>query len=106
MGTPHAGSGSAQWAERLARSIGLVKQTDTGVLRVLESDSEVLARIKDDFHNMVRRKLIEQRSEIRITCCYEELPVFGQHEVSESHAICPPKGDGPKTPTKIVPIIP
>ena len=96
MGTPHAGSGFAQRAEKLARFIGLVKQTDTEILRVLKSDSEVLARIKDDFHNMIRRRISEQQPEIRITCCYEELPIFGEHEVSESQATCPHKGDSPQ----------
>ncbi|OCL10855.1 hypothetical protein AOQ84DRAFT_362043 [Glonium stellatum] len=53
LGTPYHGSGLDMWAELLARYIGLIKQTNPQILRVLKSDSEVLVRIQDSFHVMV-----------------------------------------------------
>ena len=75
LGTPHYGSGLAQWAERLAKAIGLLKQTNPQILAVLESDSEVLARIQDSFHVMVRSRAQDGLPPIEITCFFEELPL-------------------------------
>ena len=77
LGTPHHGSGLAQWAERLAKTIGVLKQTNPHILEVLESDSEVLARVQDGFHTMVRSRNLERLQPIEITCFYEELPLVG-----------------------------
>ncbi|KAI9856827.1 MAG: hypothetical protein M1813_008764, partial [Trichoglossum hirsutum] len=78
LGTPHHGSGLARWAEMLAKSIGLIKQTNPQILQVLQSDSEVLARIQDSFHVMVRvRNQQGIRPPIEITCLFEELPLPG-----------------------------
>lgn len=77
LGTPHHGSGLAQWAESLARAIGLLKQTNSEILAVLKSDSEVLARIQDSFHTMIRSRDQEGLSPIEITCFFEELPLLG-----------------------------
>ena len=85
LGTPHSGSGLAKWAEMLAKSIGLIKQTNPQILYVLNSDSEVLARIQTGFHNMVRACAESGGSQsIKITCFYEELPLPGLGEVSKS----------------------
>lgn len=67
----------------LAKSIGLIKQTNPQILDVLNSDSEVLARIQTGFHNMVRARA-ESGAPIKITCFYEELPLPGLGEVSKS----------------------
>ena len=75
LGTPHYGSGLAQWAERLAKAIGLLKQTNPQILAVLESNSEVLARIQDGFHAMVRSRAQDELPPIEITCFFEELPL-------------------------------
>ena len=56
LGTPHHGAGLAKWAEMLAMSVGLVKQTNPDILTVLKRDSEVLARIQDSFHTMIRAR--------------------------------------------------
>lgn len=77
LGTPHHGAGLAKWAEALARSIGLLKQTNPQILGVLESDSEVLARIQDSFHTMIRSRNNDGLRSIDITCFYEELPLPG-----------------------------
>lgn len=68
----------------LAKSIGLIKQTNPQILQVLKSDSEVLARIQDNFHVMVRARNQEGIRPIEITCFFEELPLPGVGFVSRS----------------------
>ncbi|KAJ4287135.1 hypothetical protein N0V88_007757 [Collariella sp. IMI 366227] len=77
LGTPHHGSGLARWAELLSRSIGVIKQTNTQIVEVLKRDSEVLARIQDGFHTMVKARSREGLPPIEISCFYEELPLQG-----------------------------
>ncbi|KAJ4263536.1 hypothetical protein NW762_006355 [Fusarium torreyae] len=77
LGTPHHGSGLARWAERLSRHIGLIKHTNPNILEVLRRESEVLARIQDSFHTMIKARATKDLSPIDITCFYEELPLPG-----------------------------
>ncbi|KAJ2981238.1 hypothetical protein NUW58_g6735 [Xylaria curta] len=77
LGTPHHGAGLAVWAERLSRYIGVVKQMNSKILEVLRADSEVLARVQDGFHTMVRARSQEGYQPIEISCFYEELPLQG-----------------------------
>jgi len=72
MGTPQHGSSFAPWAKGLAQAIGLIKQTNTEILRVLERDSETLARLKDGFFEMLRSR---SQAPIQLTFFYEELPL-------------------------------
>jgi protein SERAC1 len=83
LGTPHSGSALAKWAEHFAQSIGLIKQANLDIIRLLKSDSEVLARIQSDFHTMVRAKQNAQQNSLKIVCFYEELPIPGVGLVSE-----------------------
>ena len=82
LGTPHHGAGLARWAERLAKSIGTIKETNPKILGVLRQESEVLARIQDGFHTMIRARNQEGHPPINITCFYEELPLPGVGLVS------------------------
>jgi protein SERAC1 len=82
LGTPHHGSALAQWAEMLAKSLGLIKQTNPEIITVLKSDSEVLARIQDNFHTMIRARNLSGLQPIEITCFFEELPLPGIGVVS------------------------
>ncbi len=82
LSTPHHGAGLAKCAEMLAKSIGLLKQTNPQILAVLESDSEVLARIQDSFHTMIRSLHKDGLRPIEITCFFEELPLLGIGVVS------------------------
>ena len=82
LGTPHHGSGLAKWAEMVARFIGVLKQTNAQIVAVLESDSEVLARIQDSFHTLIRARAKDGLQPIEITCFYEELPLLGVDVVS------------------------
>ena len=59
----------------------LVQQTNPAILGVLKSDSEVLARIQTDFHNMSRARAKKSDPTIEVTCFYEELPLPGVGEV-------------------------
>ncbi|KAK8073299.1 hypothetical protein PG994_004198 [Apiospora phragmitis] len=81
LGTPHSGSGLATSAERLAKLIGLIKNTNAQNLGVLRRDSEVLSRIQDDFHTMLRSRACDGYPSINISCFYEELPLPGIGEV-------------------------
>jgi hypothetical protein len=88
LGTPHQGSSLAPWAEALAKSIGVLKQTNTKILAVLRKDSEVLARIQDSFHALVRDRSQYNPPSIEISCFYEELPVPGVGSVSDFQFWC------------------
>jgi hypothetical protein len=77
LGTPHHGSGLAHWAEALAQAIGVLKQTNAEILGVLKNESEVLERVQNSFHTMIRARSQEGLAPIKITCFYEELPLPG-----------------------------
>ena len=77
LGTPHHGSGLAHWAESLAKTIGLIKQTNSEILAVLRSESEILERVQGSFHTMIRSRAQDGLTPIEITCFYEELPLPG-----------------------------
>ncbi|OCL01598.1 hypothetical protein AOQ84DRAFT_401722 [Glonium stellatum] len=64
LGTPHHGAGFAKWAELLAKSIGLLKQTNPQIVAVLKNNSEVLARIQDGFHTIIRSRVVPSHSAI------------------------------------------
>ena len=83
MGTPHHGSSLARWGELLATSVGVLKQPNADVVRILRRESEVLARIQSDFHTMLRDRTNQGLPLINITCFYEELsvPVIGEVEL-------------------------
>jgi hypothetical protein len=75
MGTPHSGAGLASWAGAMVKSLGFVKQVNTELLKILEQDSEVLARIQEGFYTMIRARAKQGKEEISITCFFEELPL-------------------------------
>lgn len=71
LGTPHRGAeGLADVAEMIASLAGIVKHVNADILRVLKTDSEMLSRIQDDFHSILR-----QRHSVMVNCAFEELPV-------------------------------
>jgi protein SERAC1 len=82
LGTPHQGSGLAHWAEYIAKAIGVLKQTNSEILAVLKSDSEVLERVQGCFHTMIRSRSQDGLPSIEITCFFEELPLPGIGTVS------------------------
>lgn len=66
----------------MAKSIGFIKQTNSQIIEVLKSESEVLARIQTEFHTMLRARAKNGDQPIEITCFYEELPLPGIGTVS------------------------
>ncbi|KAH0536046.1 hypothetical protein FGG08_007053 [Glutinoglossum americanum] len=77
LGTPHRGAALADWAEILAKSIELIRHTNPHVISVLRKDSEVLSRIPNNFHTLIRSRNEDGLPPIKITCFYEELPLPG-----------------------------
>jgi hypothetical protein len=53
----------------------VLKQTNAQIVAVLESDSEVLARVQGSFHTLIRSRSKDERQSIEITCFFEELPL-------------------------------
>ncbi|KAI0861761.1 hypothetical protein F4860DRAFT_474984 [Xylaria cubensis] len=74
MGTPHTGSWIADWANIPARSLGVLKSTNTTLLEVLKTDSQLLQSIQSRFLSMVR-ELRENNRPFEVTCFFEELPL-------------------------------
>jgi hypothetical protein len=66
----------------LAVMISVLKQMNPQILEVLERESEVLARVQDEFHTMVKSRNQERLQQIEITCFFEELPLPGVGVVS------------------------
>ncbi|KAK3166744.1 hypothetical protein OEA41_009869 [Lepraria neglecta] len=75
MGTPHCGSGLAEWAVIGSKFLQYFRRVNQQTLEVLQRQSEVMARIRQDFHTMLRGWGQSQEGEIAIICFYEELPV-------------------------------
>ncbi|KAK5054034.1 hypothetical protein LTR84_001996 [Exophiala bonariae] len=89
IGTPHGGSWLATWAKLPATMLGFVKRTDLSLLSLLQSNSEVLSRIHDDFLSLLRRRASENTS-IEVACFYETLPMVGGSQiVDQSSATIP-----------------
>lgn len=80
IATPHGGSWLAKWAKTSANLLGVVKTADISLLSLLETDSEVLNRIHDDFLSMLIKRQTEHRS-INIACFYEVLPLRGRIKI-------------------------
>jgi hypothetical protein len=76
LGTPHKGAWIADWAKIPASAMGCLKSTNTKLLDILHTRSELLESIQIDFVHMVRQ-LREQGRSLEITCFFEELPTSG-----------------------------
>ena len=91
IGTPHSGSGLAHYAQLFSKHLGLIFPSNTDILDVLKTESEVLARIQSSFHTMIRARDQQALPPIRITCFFEELEVYPVGLVSKPdniYAIC------------------
>ncbi|OHE95862.1 hypothetical protein CORC01_08859 [Colletotrichum orchidophilum] len=62
LGTPHRGLNIPLWAQRLGKSVGVFKQTNTDILGVLNPESEILAEIQDNFHYIIESQITSGRS--------------------------------------------
>lgn len=81
MGTPHCGSGLAEWAVVGSKLLQCFRRLNQSNLKVLQQKSEVLARIRQDFHTMLRGWTRRKETEITLVCFYEELAVRAIGEV-------------------------
>jgi protein SERAC1 len=85
LGTPHSGVSLASVASKMARLVSPTTPHNTNlrILGVLEKDSEVLARIQDDFRGLLRaRNETEGKGRrLDITCFYEELEMPGLGDI-------------------------
>ena len=82
MGTPHCGSGLAELAVIGSKFLQYFRRVNHGTLEILQQKSEVMARIRQDFHTMLRDRDRSTDKEIAIICFYEELPVRAIGEVT------------------------
>ena len=74
LGTPHEGSDLSAWANIPAHGLGVLKSTNANLLSILQTSSEVLYRIQNDFLSMIR-DLQSQERQLKITCFWESLPM-------------------------------
>ncbi|KAL5884438.1 hypothetical protein ACKVWC_003410 [Pyricularia oryzae] len=74
MGTPHKGSWMADWAKMPASALGLIKSTNKSLLRILETDDQLLESIQARFLALVREQR-EAGRQLEVTCFFEELPL-------------------------------
>ena len=81
MGTPHCGSGLAEWAVVGSMFLQYFRRVNQQTLEALQQKSEVMARIRQDFHTMLRERDQSRENAIVIICFYEELPVRTVGEV-------------------------
>ena len=72
LGTPHRGSPQAGLGILAANVCkAMLQDTNTGILRSLEHDSEMLERIREAFERMMTREKVEAYSFV------EEIPTTG-----------------------------
>ncbi len=82
MGTPHCGSQLADWARVFTSVAKLVKRLNEPLITVLQPESEVLARIQQEFHTMIRARNEAGRPKMRMVCFFEDLDTPGVGAVS------------------------
>ena len=72
LSTPNHGADLAAWATFGATIAKAVKHANTDIVSVLKRGSEMLARVQDGFHTLLRLRN-KEGSEIKVTCFFEEL---------------------------------
>ena len=74
LGTPHHGADLAAWAKFGTTIAKIFKSANSDIVSVLQPGSEMLARVQEGFHGLLRLR-VKEGSEIAITCFFEELAV-------------------------------
>lgn len=74
LGTPHHGADLAAWAKFGTTIARIAKHANSEIVAVLRPGSEMLARIQDGFHGLLRLRR-DEGPEIALTCFFEELPL-------------------------------
>lgn len=90
MGTPHKGTWLADWGKIAVSAFGLVKSTNTSLLKVLQTDDQFLESLQYKYLEMVRFLETSNRP-LKMTCFVEELPlpVVGVRVVSKDSGALP-----------------
>lgn len=73
MGTPHRGYWLADWADKPASALGIIKSTNKSLLQILQTSNQYLQSVQDRFISMLREQHLTGR-DLEITCFFEELP--------------------------------
>ena len=73
MGTPHCGADKAKWGSVLAHLTDAIKTTNRNIVDFLKPDSEVLARIQQEFAAMLQVRRDNGLPKIEIACFFESL---------------------------------
>lgn len=75
MGTPHTGSWIADWAKIPADVLGILKSSNTSLLRVLRTKDELLQILNEDFLFLLRnlREGPKDAKKLNVTCFFEEV---------------------------------
>ncbi|KAK2686835.1 hypothetical protein QWA68_014728 [Fusarium oxysporum] len=74
LGTPHHGSDLARWGSILTDLVNLTKPANSSIVKLLHRDSEMLAEVNEDFHNVVEKRK-EEGNRIALICFYETMPL-------------------------------
>lgn len=82
MEAPHCGSGLAEWAVIDSRFLQYFWRVNQQTLEILEQKSEIMTRIRQDFHMMLRGLDRDQEMELAIICFYEELSMRIVEEIN------------------------
>lgn len=77
LSTPLSGSDLAQRGKIAGNFVSLFRATNKSLIKALEPDSEILARIQGEFWSMMRARRQAGESVPQIECFYEEKPVAG-----------------------------
>ncbi|KIW17568.1 hypothetical protein PV08_04763 [Exophiala spinifera] len=64
----------ADWARLPASTLGMVKSTNKSLLKILETDDQLLESVQVRFLGMIR-DLRESNRRLEVTCFFEELPL-------------------------------
>ncbi|PGH08671.1 hypothetical protein AJ79_05953 [Helicocarpus griseus UAMH5409] len=86
LGTPHHGSDLAKWGGILTELANLANPANRGVVKVLQKDSDMLADLRNGFHNVVEKRKMEGNP-IQLCCFYETLPLFNSLVVPKYSAV-------------------
>lgn len=57
------------------------RRVNHGTLKILQQKFEIMARIRQDFHTMLRGQNRSEDRQIAIICFYEELPIRAIGEI-------------------------
>jgi hypothetical protein len=76
IGTPHRGAWMADWAKIPAAALGLVKSTNKSLLKILQTEDQLLESIQVRFWTMLRGQR-EGGRRLEVTCFFEELSLIG-----------------------------